>query len=124
MELVYKSEFIKDPAINLVEDLRKTIFWLEGIDDTRDYIIKMGGVLYSVLNSQKLSGSPYIFRGIEYIEDNNIDAGHYCIYKKDRTIPIKLKPIKTLDDWFANLPLIYKLDLYNSYSGVITKHLK
>ena len=37
---------------------------------------------------------------------------------------IKLTPVKTLNEWFANLPLIYKLDLYNSYSGVITKHLK
>jgi predicted nucleic acid-binding Zn-ribbon protein len=41
-----------------------------------------------------------------------------------KTIPIKLTPVKTLDEWFANLPLIYKLDLYNSYSEVITKHLK
>jgi len=37
---------------------------------------------------------------------------------------IKLTPVKTLDEWFTNLPLIYKIDLYNSYSEVITKHLK
>ena len=37
---------------------------------------------------------------------------------------IKLTPVKTLDEWFANLPLIYKLDLYNSMSETITKHLK
>lgn len=41
-----------------------------------------------------------------------------------KSIPIKLTPVKTLDGWFANLPLIHKLDLYNSYSEVITKHLK
>jgi len=46
------------------------------------------------------------------------------IYRKDKTIPIKLTPVKTLDEWFANLPLIYKLDLYNSMSETITKHLK
>lgn len=38
-------------------------------------------------------------------------------------IKVNLVPVKTLTEWFANLPLIYKLDLYNSYSGVITKHL-
>ena len=38
-------------------------------------------------------------------------------------IKVNLVPVKTLDEWFANLPLIYKLDLYNSYLGVITKHL-
>ena len=38
--------------------------------------------------------------------------------------PVELKPIKTLDAWFANLPLIYKLDLYKSYTEVITKHLR
>jgi len=37
---------------------------------------------------------------------------------------IQLTPVKTLDKWFANLPLIYKIDLYNSMSGTITKHLK
>ena len=37
--------------------------------------------------------------------------------------PIKLSPVRTLNEWFTELPLIYKLDLYNSYSGVITKHL-
>lgn len=44
--------------------------------------------------------------------------------RKVESIPIELTPVKTLTEWFANLPLIYKLDLYNSYSGVITKHLK
>lgn len=41
-----------------------------------------------------------------------------------QSVPVELKPVKTLDAWFANLPLIYKLDLYKSYSGVITKHLE
>ena len=41
-----------------------------------------------------------------------------------QSIPVELKPVKTLDTWFANLPLIYKLDLYKSYTEVITKHLK
>lgn len=36
---------------------------------------------------------------------------------------IELIPVKTLNEWFANIPLIYKLDLYNSFTGVITKHL-
>ncbi|MDD2777990.1 MAG: hypothetical protein PHI16_03725 [Methanocellales archaeon] len=44
------------------------------------------------------------------------------MYKEQNEI--KLTPVKTLDEWFANLPLIYKLDLYNNYSDVITKHLK
>jgi len=39
-------------------------------------------------------------------------------------IKVELTPVKTLNEWFANLPLIYKLDLYNSYLGVITKHLQ
>ena len=41
-----------------------------------------------------------------------------------QSMPVELKPVKTLDTWFANLPLIYKLDLYKSYTGVITKHLE
>ena len=36
---------------------------------------------------------------------------------------VNLVPVKTLTEWFANLPLIYKLDLYNSYTGTITKRL-
>ena len=40
-----------------------------------------------------------------------------------KIINIELTPVKTLDEWFANQPLIYKLDLYNSMSGIITKHL-
>ena len=35
---------------------------------------------------------------------------------KPYAIPNKLTTVKTLDEWFANLPLIYKLDLYNSMS--------
>lgn len=34
---------------------------------------------------------------------------------------MELKPIKTIEEWFANLSLIYKLDLYNSFPSVITK---
>ena len=45
-------------------------------------------------------------------------------YVSTSTNDIKLSPVKTLDEWFANLPLIYKIDLYNSISGTITKHLK
>lgn len=45
-------------------------------------------------------------------------------YKEKENIPIKLTPVKTLTEWFVELPLIYKLDLYNSYLGTITKHLK
>ena len=52
----------------------------------------------------------------------NCRSNNIKLFRK--TIPIKLTPVKTLDEWFSNLPLIYKLDLYNSYSGVITKHLK
>ena len=33
MKLVYKSEAIKDPNINLVNDLKETMFWLESYDD-------------------------------------------------------------------------------------------
>lgn len=40
------------------------------------------------------------------------------------TTEVKLIPVKTLNEWFANLPLIYKIDLYNLHSEVIMKHLK
>ena len=45
-------------------------------------------------------------------------------YVSTSTNDIKLTPVKTLDEWFANLPLLYKLDIYNSISKTITKHLK
>ena len=40
------------------------------------------------------------------------------------SIPIKLKPVKTLDEWFANLPLIQKIDHYNSHIKIIATNLK
>ena len=52
----------------------------------------------------------------------NCRSNNVSLFRK--TIPIQLTPVKTLDEWFANLPLIYKLDLYNSMSETITKHLK
>ena len=35
---------------------------------------------------------------------------------------IKLNMVKTLSEWFDNIPLIYKIDLYNSYTDVLAKH--
>ena len=52
----------------------------------------------------------------------NCRSNNISQYKEPNEI--KLTPVKTLDEWFANLPLLYKLDLYNSMSGTITKHLK
>ena len=131
MELVYKSRKIKDPDVNLINDIRETIFWLENTsEDTRDCIIKMNGVLCSVLQSMILGGktkrlyTPLVINGCKCYEDNSIKAGVYCVYRQDKIKPIPLTPIKTLDEWFTNLPLIYKIDLYNSISGTITKHLK
>ena len=125
MKLIYDSGKIEAPDINLINHLRETILDLEKTEDTKKYIIKMSEPLYSILDSEMYP--PYhlrLFRGIEYIWDMNIEDGCYCIYKKDKAIPIKLTSVKTLDEWFANLPLIYKLDLYNSYTSVITRHLK
>ena len=130
MELVYKSRKIKDPTANLVTDIRETMFWLENTsEDTRDCIIKMNGVLYSVLQSmiidgENIYGVPLSINGYKCYEDNSIKDGVYCVYRKDKIKPIPLTPVKTLDEWFANLPLIYKIDLYNSMSDTITKHLK
>jgi len=52
----------------------------------------------------------------------NCGSQNVGIYPKVNEI--ELTPVKTLDGWFANLPLIYKIDLYNSMSAIITKHLK
>ena len=129
MELVYKSRKIKDPDVNLINDIRETMFWLENTSDTRDCIIKMNGVLYSVLQSEiideeNICGIPLSINGYKCYEDNSIKDGVYCVYRQDKIKPIPLIPVKTLDEWFTNLPLIYKIDLYNSMSGTITKHLK
>ena len=154
MELVYKSKKIKDPDMNLIDDVRETMFWLGGKNNSIcDYIIKMNGVLYSVLQSMILDGRENIYgvplsiNGYKCYEDNDMEDGAYYVYKikegakktlkewkrllgkdlicnPEETIPIKLTPVKTLDGWFANQPLIYKLDLYNSMSGTITKYLK
>ena len=124
MKLIYKSEVIEEPVIYLIDHVWNKIneFSLYAYSN---YVIKMGGVLYSILESQMINHDlPVMVKGIECIEDNSIEDFVYCIYKKDDTIPIELTPIKTLDEWFINLPLIYKLDLYNSMSGTITKHLK
>ena len=130
MKLVYESKEIDDPLVNLVKDLRETLFWLEGTDDGDDYVIKMDEKVYKILDNElcPLDNLPrprlYKFMGYDYILDNKVNYGCYCIYRKEKSIPIKLIPVKTLDGWFANLPLIYKLDMYNSMSGTIIKHLK
>ncbi len=124
MKLVYSSGKIAEPSFNLVKHLRETILYLEVTNDTRDYIIKMGAVLYSVLDNEKVPGFPHMFKGIEYVEDNNIEDKCYCIYRKDKSIPIKLTQVKTLNDWFANLPLIHKIDHYNSHIKIIANNLK
>jgi len=123
MQLVYESKVIDDPKVNLAKDLRETIFWLEGTDLGDDYVIKMDDSLYKILDNELYIRSKR-FMGYEYIEDNNIDYGCYCIYRKDKTTPIKLTPIKTLDAWFANLPLIHKIDHYNSHIKIIADNLK
>lgn len=123
MKLVWKSYKINEPEINLVNDLRHTIINFYMTESPDEYIIRLSGVLFGVLENEQLPPFPRTFKGIKYIEDNTIEDGCYCIYRKE-SIPIKLTQVKTLNDWFANLPLIYKLDLYNSYLGTITKHLK
>ena len=40
------------------------------------------------------------------------------------SIPIELMPVKTLNKWFANLPLIQKIDHYNSHIKIIANNLK
>ncbi len=45
-------------------------------------------------------------------------------YASTSTNDIKLTPVRTLIEWFTELPLLYKLDLYNSMLSTITKHLK
>jgi len=125
MKLIYKSEVIENPTINLVNHLRDTIINLEGntYDDTRDYIIKLDSVLFSVIQSEMCDPIfPVMVKGIRCVEDNNMEYGVYRIYKKDKSV--KTKEYSNLDEWFTNLPLIYKIDLYNSMSGTITKHLK
>lgn len=43
---------------------------------------------------------------------------------KEKSIPIKLTSVKTLNEWFANLPLIQKIDHYNSHIRIIANNLK
>ena len=130
MQLVYKSKAIKDPKVYLEEDLRETIFWLEGTDDGDDYVIKMGVKLYNILYNEliPLDDLPRpdlkMFMGYDYILANNIEDDVYCIYRKDKSIPIPLTPVKTFDEWFANLPLIQKVDHYNSHIKIIADNLK
>lgn len=124
MQLFYESEVINDPTANLVSHLRDTVLNLEKTQDTRDFIIKMDGVLFSTLDSEMRPLYPKVFRGIKYVLDNDIDYGCYCIYRKDDNIPIKLTPVKTLNEWFTNLPLIYKIDLYNNCIKIIAENLK
>ena len=45
-------------------------------------------------------------------------------YGKKEAIPIKLIPVKTLDEWFTNLPLIHKIDLYNNFTRILAENLK
>jgi hypothetical protein len=42
---------------------------------------------------------------------------------KKNVIEIKLVPVKTLSEWFTNLPLIQKILLYNSFSEVLAKSM-
>ena len=124
MKLIYKSEVIDKPFICLVDSIWKKINEMS-LYAYSNYVIKMGGVLYMKLEGQMINHDlPVMVKGIKCYEDNSIEDGIYCIYRKDESIPIELTPVKTLDGWFANLPLIYKLDLYNSRSETITKHLK
>lgn len=130
MQLVYESKVIDDPKVNLAKDLKETIFWLEGTDDGDDYVIKMDERLYKILDNELCLlddlPRPHLdrFMGYDYILDNDIDYGCYCIYRKDKSIPIKLTPVKTLDEWFANLPLIHKIDLYNNFTKILAENLK
>lgn len=123
-KLVWKSHKIYKPEINLMSDLRHTIINFYMTEHPNEYIIKMDKVLLDVIKKEMIDLElPIMVKGIKCVEDNLIEDGVYCIYRKQKSIPAKLVPVKTLNEWFANLPLIYKLDLYNSYKGVITKHL-
>ncbi|GAG95295.1 unnamed protein product [marine sediment metagenome] len=124
MKLVWKSYRINKPEINLINDLRHTIINYYMTENPDEYIIRLGGVLFSVLENEQLPPFPQTFKGIKYIEDNSMEDGCYCIYRKEKSIPIELTPVKTLDAWFANLPLIYKIDLYNNYIKIIAENLK
>lgn len=123
-KLIWKSHKINKPEINLISDLRHTIINYYMTESPNEYIIKMNKALLDVIKKEMIDLElPIMVKGIKCVEDNLIEDGIYCVYRKCKSIPIELTPVKTLNEWFANLPLIYKLDLYNSYTGVITKHL-
>ena len=95
MQLVWKSHKINNPSVNLIQDIRNTIrnYYIKGHEN--QYVIKMGSELYKVLHDEIYS-STHIndFMGIDYVFDNNIEDGVYCIYKKDKINYEKLHDLK------------------------------
>ena len=127
MQLVWKSYEINKPEINLISDLRHTIINFYITESPDEYIIKLGIILYRVLQREicpPTACSADLFMGIRFVLDSSMNDKIYRIYRKEKTIPIKLTPVKTLDEWFTNLPLIQKIDLYNNFTRILAENLR
>ena len=101
MKLVWKSYKINKPEINLVDDLRNTIinYYMRECPD--EYIIRLGIILYRVLQREicpPTACSTDSFMGIRFVLDSSMNDEIYCIYRKRKKIEDKQAFLGELED--------------------------